>query len=492
MRIRLPDTHYDDIGQKLSATKVNQLIRATQLLDGWSFRRANTFDSAAGDSGVPFYLTGGGYHTNPPFRIYKGGCLYKTGATTLSINGAATPAGAETLKIYVNGALADTIAATIPSTWTSVIDISGMGLTEGQPLWVEIRVEGSSSIVTRFARYYVYGAYIDPVTNPSPAWAAPTAFTTTLPAAKIEAIKAAIRWLYARMNLIPQVPRLALLYQPGPYRDPVAKPEMANWPLYYGTVVRNFASNEVYRAYVQWTNYTSIAERWKIYIDGSLAYTSPTRGPGTYVDDVSIALSHAVGTRKEIWIHAECITPGVDSPPDNPIKASRYHILASRTEPDSAGYPYWAPPAEWAYGTKTFANVIATLNAIATQLIAIKARIDAAPWLWGRWYLQRKFYGYDDTAGNKRNKRAMPQLSRIGERLIAQGKAVSVGWANFIPPTDTAKLIEEFTFGRTESLIGTEKVERTAIYLDNYPDLFLSTAYYGISDNDMLFEEYLY
>src|SRR6185295_1816373 len=112
------------------------------------------------------------------------------------------------------GVLRATVAAPIPATWTSTIAIGGLGFVEGQPVWVEIRVEGSASIVTRFARYYVYEAYLTPITVPSPAWAAPTLFTTTLPAAKIEAIKTAIHWLYARMNLIPQISRLALLYQP--------------------------------------------------------------------------------------------------------------------------------------------------------------------------------------------------------------------------------------------------------------------------------------
>lgn len=495
MRLRLPDTHYDNVGQKLSATKVNQLVRATQHLDGWSFRRMNTFDSAAGDSGVPFYLTGGGYHSTAtdPQRIWKGGALMKTGATTLTISGAATPGGSEFLNVYVNGALLGVVAAPLPATWSLAMNITGLALTDGQPIWATVWVLGTAADITRFARYYVYEAYLTPVTAPTPAWAAPTAFTTTLPAAKIEAIKAAITWIYARMNLIPQIPRMALLYEPGPYRDPAVKPEMTNWPLYYGSVLRGFSATEGLRINMQSTNYTSPQERWKLYIDGVLIYTSPTRGPGTYVDSILPTISHAVGTRKEVWILAECLVAGVDAPPTSPIRKSRYQLLTARTEAAAAGYPYWAPPTEWVYGTKTFANVIAALNSIVTQLIAIKARIDAAPHIWGRYSLQRKFYGYDDSIhGGELNKRGMPQLVRGGDRLVVQGKGVSLNYANFILPPEEDKALEKFTFGRTEPLIGTEAIERKSIYLENYPDLFLGTAYYMLSDLDMLIEEYFY
>jgi hypothetical protein len=449
----------------------------------------NTFDSAAGDTGVPFYVTGGGYHTNPPFRIWKGGCLFKTGATTLTVTGAATPAGAETLKFYINGVLRATIAATIPATWTQTITISGLGFTAEQPLWLEIRVEGSTSIVTRNARYYVYSAYIDPVAMTG--WVAPTAFVHSFPAAKLEAVKTSLRWLWNRMNLVPIVPRLAILYQPGPYRDPVAKPEMANWPLYYGSVLKNYAEGEVLRVAVQMTNYTSIAERWKLYYNGALAYTSPTRGPGTYSDYIPIALTHTLGTRAEVWIHAECITPGVDFPPTAPIRASRYHILTCRTEHDSTHYNYWVPPTEWVYGLKSEATAITALNSMVTAINAVKTRIDATPWIFGRWYLQRKFYGWDDTIQNKLNARSIPQFIRRGARIVVYGKNVSLNYAGFYPPTDTAKLIEEYTFGKSEVLTATDKIERKSVYLDNYPDLFYGSALYVRSDLDMLVEEYL-
>lgn len=489
MPLRLPHEFVDNVKQKVSSASVNMLITATQLVDGASFRIMPTFDSAAGDTGTPYFVTGGGYHTNPPFRIWKGHCLFKTGATTLQVAGRANPAGAETLKFYINGVLRHTIAATIPTSWSAAITISGLGFVAEQALTLEIRVEGSTAIVTRFAGYYVYRAYIEPVAMAG--WVAPTAFTTSFPASKFEAIKTSLEWLWARLNMIPFVPQLALLYQPGPYRDPILKPEMANWPIYFGSVLKCYAEGEILRVVMQWTNYTSIAERWKIYVNGVLSYTSTTRGPGTWTDSAAIAISHTIGTQVEVWIIAECITPGVDLPPASPIRASRYNMLACRTEHDATHYNYWVPPAAWVYGLKTQASMTTALNSMVTAINAIKARIDATPWIFGRWYLQRKFFGWDDTIHNKLNKRSMPRLVRRGARVVVYGKDVSLNYANFILPTETNKLIEEFTFGRSENVVPSDKIQRKSVYLDNYPDLFYGTHMYMLSPNDMITEEYL-
>lgn len=489
MPLRVPHEFVDNVKQKVSATSVNMLIKATQMVDGASFRVMPTFDSAAGDTGVPYFITGGGYHTNPPFRIWKGGCLYKTGATTLQVAGRANPAGAETLKFYVNGVLRHTIAATLPATWTAAITISGLGFVAEQPLWLEVWIEGSTSIVTRFAGYYVHRAYIEPVALSG--WVAPSAFTTSFPASKFEAIKTALTWLWARMNLVPFVPQLLLIQQPGPYRDPIEKPEMTNWPIYYGSVLKSYNEGEVLRVVLLHTNYTSIGERWRLYVNGIQVYVSATRGPGTYIDSVPIALGHTLGTQVEVYIIAECVTPGVSAPPISVIKASRYSVLVCRTEHDATHYNYWVPPAEWVYGAKTQASMTTALNSIVTALNTIKARIDATPWIFGRWYLQRKFYGWDDKAGNKLPKRSLPALTRHGARIVVYGRDVSLNFAGITLPSDTAKLIEEYTFNRSENVVPSDKVQRKSVYLDNYPDLFYGTSMYMISVNDMLIEEYL-
>lgn len=489
-RLRLPNTFVGDVGALLSATDINLLIAATQQLDGWSMRRMPTFDSSCGDpGGAPFFNGGGGYHTNPPFRVWKGGAIYRDGCTDIHMTGQAVEASGVSLAFYVNGALKGTLSGGIPTPWAIDLDIS-TGYSAGQALWVEVRAEGSGSIVTRNDQYAVYEAYMTPVTAPA-GWVAPGTWgagDSVWDSTRLNKLIAAANWLFDRINLIPIVPRLGMVLHPGPAKDPVAKPEMAAWPIYDGYVLKTYAFDEVYRVSVTTTNYSSPGERWKLYYNGSLVYTSSTRGPGTYNDWIPIALTHTLGARARIQIIAECVTANADK---TQWKDSRYSVLTSRTERAASATPFWAPPAELSYASTSDATVKAALNSIANQLIAIKSRIDGTPWVWGRYYLQRKWYGYDDRTDGKSYRRAAPQFVREGDVIHLLGKGVTLGYGARTPPEDTSALLESYTYSQQHEVITADKEQTTDIYLDSYADLDIESYYYLLTQNNLLAEEYL-
>lgn len=479
--VDLPPAFVNGVGQPLSATYLNALRTAAIQLDAWSYRIMPSFDSSAGlDTKTPGY-----YPAAPPFRIWRGYFRWRTGMTTLTIIGrtASAPAGA-TVKTYVNdaGVASDTIASPLPSTFTRTISISS-GYTDGQVVAVEIKAEGSG--VTTTMEIVIHDIYAGPIAFGT-AWPGTPTFAGTYDSGKLNQLINACQWLYDRMNVTPMVPQRAQVYALGPFGNRAYE---QHYPLYYGGIQRSYSDSKV-RVIGYFTNVTSTSIRWKIYLGGSLAFTSATVGPGTYTIYDSVALTNTVGTRTEIAIFAEVIDPGPNNPPTAPWRQSRWSILVVQEEP-STSYPYATPPAAFTQAAISATTLNSRLNSIATMLSDTKARIDADTHVWGRARAVRRWYGLTEATNGNYDKRAPIVFIRRGDRVIVSGKGVNIGYGAFQVPSDPSKNADDYTFSQNSQAIAADKVETQTVWLDSLPGLEYGVAYYVTGEGSRYAEELL-
>lgn len=478
----LPPSFVNNVGLPLSATYLNALRTAAIQLDAWSYRHMPAFDSSAGlDTKTPGY-----YPSAPPFRIWRGYFKWRTGMTTLTIIGrtASAPAGA-TLKTYVNDnpVAADTIASPLPSTFTRTISISS-GYTDGQIVAVELKIEGSGT--TTAMEVVILDIYADPIVYSS-SWPGTPTFAGTYDSGRLNQLINACTWLYERMNTTPMVPNRAQAYALGPFADPAARTYEGHYPLYYGSIQRSYTDSYV-RIIGTFTNVTSTSIRYRVYLGGSLAFTSSTYGPGTYTIYEKIALSNTVGTRTELSIFAEVIDAGPNNPPSAPWRQSRWSPLLIREEA-STSYPYATPPTAFAQGSLSVATLNSRLNAISTMLANTKTRIDADTHVWGRARAVRRWYGLNEVTSGNLDKRAPIIFERRGDRVIVAGKGVTIGFGAFQLPSDPSKVADDYTFSQTAEAVPADKVQTKTIWLDSIPSLEYGLAYYIQGEGALYAEE---
>lgn len=472
--IDMPPAFVNGVNQPDSATYLNAIRKAAIQLDAWSYRILGAFDSSAGED-----TKTAGQYTNIvggiPFRTWRGYFQWMTGMTTLTIVGrtSGAPAGA-TLKTYVNdsGTAADTISSPLPATFTRTISISS-GYTDGQIVAVEIKVE---TAYTATMEIVIHDVYASPVAY-SPTWGGTPTFSGTYDAGRLNQLVDACNWLYGRIDATPMIPRRAQLYALGPFGDPSGSPLHGHWPLYYGAVQRSY-TNSILRVAGFFVNVTSTAMHFTIYVNGALAYTSPDVGPGTWPFFIPIVLTNAVGTRTEVSIFGEVVTAGPNNPPVTQWYFSRFTIQYVREEPSSSGYPYASSPAAFTQGSISPSSLNSALNSISTIVANTKSRIDANPAVWGRARAVRRWYKLDEVAGGIYDKRAPIIFQRVGDRLIVAGRGVTIGFGALQPPSDPTKIIDDYTFSQTSSVIDADKVQTQTVWLDSIPGLEYGMLYY--------------
>lgn len=463
-------TFYDGVDMILSAADLRALRRNAAIVDGLSYRPMPCFDSSAG---LDTY-TVGYYPSSPPFRIWNGYFRFRSGMATLTIVGSATPAGAETIKVFLNGGGAAVATITPSSSFTQNITISGLGYTDGQIVQVELQVQGSAA--TSGARYVIYDIYASPISYATP-WPGVPTFSGTYSALKLNQLSNAATWLFGRMAATPIVPNLMMRYALGSFGT---LPNLR--PLWYGSVGRYY-SNDIFRLYGVYTNVTDIAQKLYVYINGSLAATLGPFGPGTATISIPVALTHTLGTRVEASIWEETVTPGAVSAA---WKQSRFSLTYRYSQADSSGYPYAAMPTDFTPATSISAATLdSRLNSLATILSDTKARIDATPAIWDRARAVRRWFGKngEDTQDDF-DARARPFFSRQGYRLVVRGKGVSIGFGAITVPSDPQKgpLYDKHTYGRTESVVDGDKVDTKTVYLDSIEGLVPGTTYQLLGD----------
>lgn len=477
----LPPRYVSNVGQPISATYLNALRTAAIQLDAWSYRILPAFDSSAGlDTKTPGY-----YPAAPPFRIWRGYFRWRTGMTTLTIIGRATsaPAGA-TLKTYVNdgGVASDTIASPLPATFTRTISISS-GYTDGQIVAVEIKVEGSGA--TTAMEIVIHDVYVSPVVY-SPTWPGVPTFAGTFDAGRLNQLIDAEQWLFDRMNATPMVPNRAQVYALGPFGDRAYE---AHYPLYYGGIQRSYTDSWL-RIIGTFTNVTSTSIRYRVYLGGSLAFTSSTYGPGTWPIYELIQLTNTVATRTELSVFAEIIDAGPNNPPSAPWRQSRWSLLIVREGPGTA-YPYASPPVAFTQGNISATTLNSRLNSLATILSNTKTRIDANTHVWGRSRAVRRWYGLGEYTNGNYDKRAPIVMERRGDRVVVAGKGATIGFGAFQVPSDPSKNADDYTFSQTAAAIDADKVDTKTVWLESVPGLEMGLAYYLYGEGVQYAEEYL-
>ena len=103
------------------------------------------------------------------------------------------------------------------------------------------------------------------------------------------------------MRLVPVIPRLALYYNLGPFKDPsYGDAQHTNRPLYYGSVGRYYANSDLH-IYGAVNSPTAAGWNYLVYLNSVLAYTSPTYGTGATLIDQRFSLnSYTLGSRVRV------------------------------------------------------------------------------------------------------------------------------------------------------------------------------------------------
>jgi hypothetical protein len=474
-------TFYDSAGQFLSKTDLNLLRTNVGLIDRWTYRSEAAFDSSTGvDTNTPLY-----YQAGTPMRIWWGAARYVAGCTTLTVEGFGKQSSAENIKVYVNGtdvSGSGTLAITITLPTGTAAAFSGSwtvsGLTDGQIVPIEVRVEGAH---TTTASYEITDIYFSSISKSG--WpGVPTFTTSSVNAANLNQLCTATQWVYDRMRLVPMTPRLGLFYNLGPFFDPSrGDPQHTDRPMYYGSIGRYY-SNQILRIAMTVQSITTPGWLYKIYLNDTLVETSATYGIGQQPFYRPFSLSsYALGSRVRIKITASSTNGGTA----DPLRRTRWTFPIVRGEPDGSGWGYASLPAAFvgpATSTTTWSTVVSNLNSLATIVSNAKSRIDGRPELWARSRAMRRYYNRDDSH-DIQQARARPYFPRrTGSELYVKGAGVELNWGVITPGTLDAEDNgwEKYSFGAKQSI--SDSATGQLIYLDDLKGLDMGSAYTAFGD----------
>lgn len=480
---------YPNSEQLDSATDLNRVREAVRLVDGWTFRNDAAFDSSTGlDTGAPGY-----YDDNAdPLRVWWGAVRFVAGCTTLTIEGRGDQTGAELLKVYIGGTDVSgtgTALGTI-SLPASVADFSQSfsisGYSDGDVIPIEIRVEGGH---TSAGPYIIHDVYLSPISKSG--WVAAPSFASVADAtdaAKLNALCTACQWVYERIRLIPFTPRLALYYNLGPFKGPAyGDVQHTNRPMYTGTVGRYDANAEL-RIAGAVISPTATGWSFQIYLNGALAYTSPTYGVGTQLVDVRLSLSsYTLGSRVRVTILASCTNDGGAQP----LRFTRWTFGMIHAVANSSGWSYASLPAAFVGPSVsvTAEALRAKLASLATIVNAAKARIDARPERWARSRALRRHYTRNADSEDLLLARARPYvMARSGSEFFVKGKDIKLAIGPIaVTPDAEGNGWEKYTF-QSEQTVDAES--GTTVYLDNFPGLDYGAAF-RVLGNPIYAAEYI-
>lgn len=469
---------YSGAGQYESATDLNHVRRAVRMIDAWTYRNEPALDSSTGlDTNTPGY-----YDNSDPLRIWWGAALFRTGVTSITIEGYARQYGSEVFKVWVGGgetSRSGTLAGTITppatlTTFSSTFSISGF--TDGQVVSIEITVEGTRP---GNENYQISDVYLSPVTKSG--WVAPPAFSAVADAtnaAKLTQLCDAAQWLYERVRLVPVIPRLAMYYNLGPFKDPsFGDAQHTNRPLYYGSVGRYYANSDLH-IYGAVNSPTAAGWNYLVYLNSVLAYTSPTYGTGATLIDQRFSLnSYTLGSRVRVALLASVSDGGTA----DPSRFTRWTIGKIHAVAQTSGWPYATLPAAFPNPSTSTINadtLRARLASLSTILTNAKTRIDARPEQWARSRAHRRHYTRNGGVGEGLlQARARPYFwQRTGNELIVQGKDVKLCYGPITTTPDAQSSgWENYTFQREEDIADAEN--GTTVYLDDYEGLDMGARF---------------
>lgn len=449
-------------GMFLSAHDLNVLRGNAVALDQLSLRLEAAFDStgAYGDP-VSYNL-----HRLGDFLLWRGGLRWRTGHADLVVRGTAASFGSTDLLITINGVLADTVAAA--TNWSTTIDIS-TGYANGDILEIRITTSGNNSKTSAF---HVEDIYATPVVNLGVAWPGtlPT-FASTYTAANLQKLSDAEEYLYNVIAATPLLPHLGHIWRNGTH-----KPQ--DYTLYNGSFQYR-AAGDVIRVAGNVTINTADENVLAFVISPGGSYTatigSYTGVAGqtfTFDEDLAFPGGTAVGDYARVHIIAQCVTQPQPYPAN-----SLYNLLVLRSEPAAA---VQSPPAvSTANASASDATVNSRLNAIATMLNAIKARVDAST-SFTRTRAMRYKYATDDHQAEKFARTYPQTFIRRGNRLIVRGKNVILGFGaqTFEQNEDGGTNYAKFKYANEQTLIDGETEATQRVYLDSIKGLFPGTTYH--------------
>lgn len=459
--LTLPGPFVDDVDVPLSAADLNQIREACIILDGLTFRRL----MATSSSGAQTHGDAADWHSRGDFRHSWWGGFYRTGVTTLSIEGVCATA----LDFFVNGVY-DSSQVAAPAGFTKNITLAAMD--DGDEVLLEVRTNGNSTTFAGYSTLYrIDDVYLSPVVVTS-AWGGVPTFTTTYNAARLNQLLDAAQYIWDCVTAVPNIPLLGGFMVRSTHR-------METLRLFAGSVAR-YASNEILRV-VGVLNCRVNQEHYEIEYGGT-TYTSATYTAGDNITfSHPLAMSHTLGTRIPIYIKS--VNEDTTYNPF-PTVYSSYTFIAIRSEADSAGYATQTPPTAFAADTSLVdATLTSRLNSLATMLSTAKARLDARPELWNRLRLMRRVYAKDDVQIERNRRMYAAAFVRAGDRLLVRGKGVKVAYGaiTFDPPEKEGEPINYQKFNwAVEQGVGAQedKIETSTIYLDNLAGLEYGMRYF--------------
>jgi len=173
-----------------------------------------------------------------------------------------------------------------------------------------------------------------------------------------------------------------------------------------------------------------------------------------------------------------------------PFQYSRWTLRMTRSYIPSGGYAVATEPADMTPGppNRTANSVRDALNTICSAVNGAHSRIIAAPHVFERARAIRQFYGWDDTHETLNSHRYPWQFQRQGDKLYVYGTNVSIGYGQLLPPADSDKTIDEYTFEFNQQIISGQAPQGAIFYLDTLPGLVPGQFYY-ITGTDVRWAE---
>lgn len=452
----------DSIGQLLSHEDLEVIRQNVAYAEILSYRMMPGFPSSGGlDTDTPGY-----YRSTGSFTIWYGNLRFKTGMTTLAVQGTSANTGSMTFQVLVNGSLRITVSPT--ATWQGTWTMSGF--TDGEVIGIEVRAVFSSGGAPSNAKYVVTAVYGTPIAY-GISWPGVPTFSNAWTATKLNQLSAAAEWVYNRASATPIRPDLSLLYGLGPFQG-------LNLPMYYGSIGRWFSNSEFWLA-AQVLNGSSPGLYLQVYFNGTLVYTSPNNPIGTTNIYQAISLAgYAVGEQVEFAIFMNNTIAAASAD----WSYSRLTVNAARSQVDtSAVYASLTatPVEDTAIAPATLA---AYLNTLSATVLAAYNRIQATPAVFNRVWAVRRFFSRYNNFSDYGNRRGRPRFIRTGHRMTVRGKGVSIAYGSISVPTDGTNVFDDYKFAFNQQITSTEAYETKVVYLDTLPGLNYNIPYYLTGD----------
>jgi len=192
----LPGTAVDNVSIPIGAADMNLYRDAAIMLDGLTWRRMSCCPSSGAQTGDG---NNADWHTRGDYRQSWWGGFFRTGMTTLTIEGV----NAYRLDFYLNGVF-NTFQAAAPGGFTKNITLSGYA--NGDAILLEIRTNGNPSTVAGYSSIFrIDDCYLSPIVVTSTYGGVPT-FSGTYDAARFNQLRDAIQYVWDVVTAVPIAP----------------------------------------------------------------------------------------------------------------------------------------------------------------------------------------------------------------------------------------------------------------------------------------------